>query len=427
VQDRAIALMQELASGRILRGVIDGYPRHAERRAVDLRLSSVRRLLGIDVPVDEAMAILTSLGFAVEHRNAILRVVVPTYRRDVEREEDLIEEIARHHGYDRIPSVMPVEATAQGFVVPSLQMDELVRTVLVRAGLVEALTLSLTNPAALDGLLLPPDHPWRDLVPLRNPMVEDHTHLRTTLLPGLLNAARANVARGVTDIRLFELGRTFRGGSGVTEPLRLTMLMTGTTHEGAWSLPAQAVTIDFFTLKGVVEALLRELHAGDVSFTAARAPWLHAGRTAELAAGRRVLGMLGELHPDVAARYDLPAAVYIADIDADELFALAAVAPRFRPVSRFPAVRRDIAVVVPRDLPSAHVEQVIREAAGAWLEAVGLFDVYEGAPVPPGRRSLAYALTFRAAERTLAAEEVETRMRVIHDALRARLRAKIRE
>lgn len=428
VQDRAIVLMQELAGGRILRGVIDGYPRHVERRVVDLHLPSVRRLLGIDVPVDEAVAILTSLGFAVEHRTGMLRVDVPTYRRDVEREEDLIEEIARHYGYDRIPSVMPVETTSQGSVAPSLRMDELVRTVLVRAGLVEALTLSLTNPAAVDGLQLPPDHPWRALVPLRNPMGEDHTHLRTTLLPGLLNAARANVARAVTDIRLFELGRTFHAGAGgVTEPLRLAILMTGTTHEGAWNLPAEAVAIDFFALKGVVEALLRDLHIDDVSFVAARAPWLHAGRTAELIAGGRALGMLGELHPDVAARYDLPAAVYLAHLDAEALLEGAAVTPRFRPVGRFPPVRRDVAVAIARDIPSAQVEQVIREAAGVWLESVGLFDVYEGAPVPPGQRSLAYALTFRAEDRTLAAEEVETRMRAIHDALRARLRAKIRE
>ena len=428
VQDRAIALMQELAGGRILRGVIDVYPRPLQRRAVDLRLPSVRRLLGIDVPVDEAVAILTSLGFAVERQDRNLRVDVPTYRRDVEREEDLIEEIARHYGYDRIPSVMPVETTSQGSVAPALRMDALVRTVLVRAGLVEALTLSLTNPAAVDGLQLPADHPWRTLVPLRNPMVEDHTHLRATLLPGLLNAARANVARAVTDIRLFELGRTFHAGAGgVTEPRRLAILMTGTTHEGAWNLPAAAVAIDFFGLKGVVEALLRELHIDDVSFVAARAPWLHAGRTAELIAGGRALGMLGELHPDVAVRYDLPAAVYLAHLDADALFEQAAVTPRFRPVGRFPAVRRDVAVAVARDIPSAQVEQVIREAAGVWLERVGLFDVYEGASVPSGQRSLAYALTFRAAERTLAAEEVETWMRAIHDALRARLRAKIRE
>ena len=428
VQDRAITLMQELAGGRILRGVIDVYPRPSQTRAVELRFPSVRRLLGIEVPAAQAVAILTSLGFAVESRDGVLSVSVPTFRRDVEREEDLIEEIARHYGYDRIPAVMPVETTAQGFVAPSLRVDELVRTALVRAGLVEALTLSLTSPAALDGLRLPPDHSWHALVPLRNPMVEDHTHLRATLLPGLLDAARANVARGVTDIRLFELGRTFAGDArGVTEPLRLAILMTGTTHEGAWNLPAEAVRIDFYALKGVVEALLRELRVEAASFTAGRAPWLHAGRAAELTVGGRTIGTLGALHPDVAAHYDLPADVYLADIDADALLQHAAVAPRFRPVPRFPAVRRDVAAVVDRNVPSARIEAVIREAGGEWLERIDLFDVYEGAPVPPGRRSLAYALTFRAAERTLAAEEVETRMRAIHEALRARLRAKIRE
>jgi phenylalanyl-tRNA synthetase beta chain len=428
VQDRAITLMQDLAGGRILRGVIDVYPQPVPGRVVVLRLPSVRRLLGIEIPADEAMAILSSLGCGVERGDGVLRVNVPTFRRDVEREEDLIEELARHHGYDRIPSVMPVEATAQGSIAPALRVDELVRTVLVRTGLVEALTLPLTAPAAVEGLLLPPDHPWRALVPLRNPMVEDHTHLRSTLLPGLLSAARANVARGVTDIRLFELGRTFRReDGGVAEPLHLAMLMTGTTHEGAWDLPQEAVRVAFFTLKGVVEVLLQELRVAGVSFAAGRAPWLHEGRTAELISGPRVIGRVGELHPDVAARYDLPAAVYVADLDADTLLAQAALAARFRPVPRFPAVRRDVAVVVSDNIPSAVVEQTIRDAAGEWLDALSLFDVYEGAPVPTGHRSLAYALAFRAADRTLEAEEVETRLRGIHDALRARLRAKIRE
>jgi phenylalanyl-tRNA synthetase beta chain len=454
VQDRAIALMRELAGGRILRGVIDVYPRPLEARAVDLRWASVRRLLGIDVPEVEGIAILQSLGFAVERRDRVLHVGIPTFRRDVEREEDLVEDVARHHGYDHIPAEMPVEATAQGSVAPSLRVDELVRTILVRAGLVEALTLSLTNPAALDALNLPTEHPWRALLPLRNPMVEDHTHLRTTLLPGLLNAARANASRGVTDIRLFELGRTFHNSSpgiaeprqvgGVAERRRLAILMTGTTHSGVWNLPTEVVTIGFYHLKGIVEILLHELHVAGAEFRLTRQPWLHPGHSAEVAIAdppRRavdrgpglppsvgtVVGTLGELHPDGAARYDLPPGVYLADLDIEALLEHAQLTPRFVPVPRFPAVRRDVALILPRDVPSAQVEQVIRDAGGDLLEAATLFDVYEGAPVPAGQRSLAYALSFRAPERTLAAEEVEIRLASIHEALRDRLRAKIRE
>jgi phenylalanyl-tRNA synthetase beta chain len=428
VQDRAITLMQEVAGGRLLRGVIDVYPRPLDARTVDLRWPSVRRLLGIEVPEDEGIAILRSLGFSVERRSGLLHVEVPSFRRDVEREEDLVEEVARHYGYDHIPALMPVEATAQGSVAPSLRVDELVRTTLVRAGLVEALTLSLTNPAALDALHLPSDHPWREMLPLRNPMVEDHTHLRTTLLPGLLSATRANASRGVADIRLFELGRTFHGeASGVAERRRLAILMTGTTQNGTWNLPAEAVTIGFYHLKGVLEALLDELHVDGGMFSTGRTPWLHPGRTAHLAIDGRVIGTLGELHPDVAAHYDLPVGVCLADVDVEALLDHAQLQRRFVPVPRFPAVRRDVALILPHGMPSAQVVAVIRDAGGALLEDITLFDVYEGAPVPTGQRSLAYALTFRAAERTLAAAEVEARMSAIHDALRARLRAKIRE
>ena len=429
VQDRAITLMQELAGGRVPRGVIDIYPRPLERRTVDLHWPALRRLLGIEVPEDEGIAILRGLGFSVERHGGVLRVEIPSFRRDVEREEDLVEEVARHYGYDHIPAVMPVETTAQGSVAAALRADETVRMALVRAGLVEALTLSLTAPGALDALGLPPDHPWRRMLPLRNPMVEDHTHLRTTLVPGLLNAARANASRGVSDIRLFELGRTYQGdASGVAEPRRLTIIMTGTTHDGAWNLPAEAVTIGFYHLKGVVEVLLHELHIEGATFGAGRTPWLHPGRTAHLSIDGRLIGALGAVHPDVAARYDLQAAgVYVADLDVETLLQDAQLSPRFMPVPRFPAVRRDVALILPRDVPSAAVVAVIHEVGGPLLEEIVLFDVYEGAPVPAGQRSLAYALTFRSADRTLAADEVETLVAAIRDALRARLQAKIRE
>jgi len=203
--------------------------------------------------------------------------------------------------------------------------------------------------------------------------------------------------------------------------------MTGSTQSGTWNLPPEAVTVGFYQLKGVVEALLGELHVAGTTFSEGRATWLHPGRTAHLSAGGRVIGVLGELHPRVTDAYNLPRGVCLADLDVEALLEHAALAPRYAPVPRFPAVRRDVALVLPRAVPSADVAAVVRDAGGDLLEQVTLFDVYEGAPVPDGARSLAYALTFRASERTLAASEVEARMTAIQDALRSRLRAKIRE
>lgn len=428
VQDRAIALMQELAGGRILRGMVDLYPKPVPIRRVDLRWPQVARLLGMEVPEAEGTAILRSLGFEVGKGEGVLHVTVPPFRRDVERPEDLIEEVARHHGYEQIPAALPVETTAQGSRSESLVAEDAVRGALVRAGLVEALTVSLTNPGVLDGLRLPQDHPWRRLVALQNPMIEDHTHLRTTLLPGLLNAARANVSRGVRDVLLFEIGHVFaeeRGG--VVERKRLGMLMTGQMLTGAWNLPPESVTVTYYHLKGVLETLLAELHVAGAAIAAAPAAWLHPGRSAQVTLEGGAVGTLGELHPEVASAYDLPAGVHVADLDLHAVLRRAVLAARFTPLPRFPAVRRDIALVLPQDVPGARVEDVIRASGGGWLDEVELFDVYTGAPIPAGHRNLAYALTFRAPDRTLAAEEVDGVLAAVKRALEQRLRAKIRE
>lgn len=425
---RAVSLMQQLGGGRVLRGAIDTSPAVAKLRAVGLRWPSVARLLGMEIPQDEGIAILRSLGFAVEHADGVLRVTVPSFRRDVEREEDLIEEVARHYGYERIPQTMPVEVTAQGSVAPAVVADQAVRDALVRAGMTEALTLSLTNPATLDSLRLPPDHPWRRAVRLTNPMVEDHVQLRTTLLPGLLHVARANASHRVTDMRVFELGRTFHSEDGrVVERRRLGVLLMGRVMEGAWNVPAEAVDSTYYHLKGVVEALLHELRIAGATFAPSPSPWLHPGRAAVLMLDGKIAGSLGEVHPEVGASYDLPHPAFVADLDVEALLARAVLRPQFVPLPRFPSVRRDISLVVPAAVAAGQVEEVIRAAGGNLLDGADVFDVYAGPPVPAGHKNLAYALTFRSPDRTLTAEEVAGAVTAITLALTQRLRAKIRE
>ncbi len=425
---RAQHLLVEVTGGRVVGDMLDAYPAPQPPRQVDLRWSSVARLLGIEVPRAEGAAILRSLGFGLTDRRDAVAVVVPSFRRDVEREEDLIEEIARHHGYEHIPETMPVERTSQGMRASGLEAEHAVRETLIRAGLTEALTVSLTKPAALDGLRLPADHPWRQMAGLRNPMVEDHTHLRTSLLPGLLQVARVNISRTVADLHFFELGRTFHPtATGVAERRRLAILMTGALLRGAWNVPQEAAVASYFHLKGVVESLLAELRIPGAVYAPDTAAWLHPGRAARLSVGSETVGTLGELHPDVAASHDLPPGVFVADLDLELVLARAVFRPRFAPLPRYPAVRRDIAAVLPDEIPAAQVETVISEAGGAMLESADLFDVYVGAPVPAGHRNLAYALLFRSAERTLSSDEVEESVAAIKAALTQRLRARIRE
>lgn len=425
---RAIRLIQELAGGRVLRGLVDINVGEVPLRQVQLRWPSVSRLLGMDVPMDEGVAILRSLGFSVKVAERVARVVVPSYRRDVEREEDLVEEVARHYGYDRIPETMPVEITAQGSWAPSIEAERAVRDALIRAGLTEVLTVSLTSPAALDALRLPQGHPYRNVVPIRNPMVEDHVQLRTTLLPGLLHVAGANTSHRVTDIQVFEVGRTFHpDGEGAHERRALGVLMTGTQMRGTWNLPSEAVTVTYHSLKGAIESLLGELRVPGPAYQPSQRPWLHPGRAASLDIAGETIGTLGELHPEVIRQLDLPAGTCVAEVNLDALLARAVLQPRFASLPRLPSVRRDISLVVDAGVTAAQVEAVIRAAGGPLLEGVEVFDVYSGAPIPAGHRNLAYALRFRSLDRTLTAEEVAGAIAAIARALEQRLQAKIRE
>lgn len=425
---RAIRLIQELAGGRVLRGLVDINVGEVPLRQVQLRWPSVSRLLGMDVPMDEGVAILRSLGFSVKVAERVARVVVPSYRRDVEREEDLVEEVARHYGYDRIPETMPVEITAQGSWAPSIEAERAVRDALIRAGLTEVLTVSLTSPAALDALRLPEGHPYRNVVPIRNPMVEDHVQLRTTLLPGLLHVAGANTSHRVTDIQVFEVGRTFHpDGEGAHERRALGVLMTGTQMRGTWNLPSEAVTVTYHSLKGAIESLLGELRVPGAVYQPSQRPWLHPGRAASLDIAGETIGTLGELHPEVIRQLDLPAGTCVAEVNLDALLARAVLQPRFASLPRLPSVRRDISLVVDAGVTAAQVEAVIRAAGGPLLEGVEVFDVYSGAPIPAGHRNLAYALRFRSPDRTLTAEEVAGAIAAIARALEQRLQAKIRE
>ncbi len=425
---RAVALMQQVGGGRALDGLIDVQARRVPQKQIALNWSTVPRVLGTDVSLNEGVATLRSLGFQAEASDGTVRVVVPSYRRDVEREEDLVEDIARHHGYERIPEEMPVEVTAQGSWAPSIDAERAVRDVLIRTGLTEVLTVPLTNGAALEMLRLPDKHPYRDAVPIRNPMVEDHVLLRTTLLPGLLHVARSNASHRLTDIQVFEIGRTFHPNrAGAREQRSLGVLMTGATLRGAWNLPPESVRVTYYTLKGVLESLLAELRVPEAEFRSAQASWLHPGRAASLTLGGHAIGTLGELHPDLSRALDLPAITCIAEVDLEALLEHAVLQPRFVPPPRYPSMRRDISFVVDAGVPVAEVEAAIRRAGRPLLESVELFDIYTAAPVPEGRRNLAYALSFRSPDRTLTAEEIVETMGAITRALEKGLGAKIRD
>ncbi len=422
--DRACALLAELAGGVVLEGAVDVYPRPAAPRLVRARPARINALLGTDLPAEEMAGIFRRLGFEVrpEAADGEMTVVIPTRRPDIEGEHDLAEEVARLYGYDRVPVTLPRSPAAPAPLARARRLAEEVRRLCLAAGLHEVMTYSFHDPALFDRLGLPAGDGRRRAIPLANPLTADQGVLRTSLLPLLLEVAATNVRRRQEDVAIFEVGRVYLARSLPLaelpeERLALAALATGRVRPNGWWGTGEEA--DFFYLKGVAEALLERLGVDEVAFRRAQPPGYHPGRTAEIAlvGTGEVLGVVGEVHPQVASAWDLPGRVVALELDAERLFELARPVHAYRPLPRYPAVSRDLAVAVRAEVPAERVRQTIVTAAGPLLESVRLFDLYAGPGVPAGWRSLAYSLVYRAADRTLTDAKVEE----VHDRVRRAL------
>jgi len=428
-QRRALGLMQQIAGGTVAQGMIDVYARPWQTVVLDLPPSEITRILGITLTTDEIAALLRPLGFVCEvdaDRN-VVRVTAPSFRQDVTMLADLCEEVARMYGYDRIPTTMLADELPEQRSNPSLELEEQVRDILVGAGLDEAITYSLTNMGSI-AKTNPLDAEPARYLKLSNPITPEREYLRLSILPTLLEALATNL-REYERVLLFELGHVYLPKEGQVlpdQPRRLAIAMAGTRAPRSW-LNSSSETIDFFDLKGMVEALLERLHLADqVRFVPltddAR---FHPGRAARLVrslelgakaqkapnsqlptANSQSLGVIGELHPAARARLELDAPrALAAELDLEQLIALAQP-PTYRPISRFPAISQDLALIVGLDTTTDQIVTAIRKYAGPTLESLALFDVYEGPQVGVGKRSLAYRLTFRAQDRTLSDADV---------------------
>ncbi len=404
----ATRLMIDCTGAQPAPGTVDVAWQPAAPSVLRLRESRVLAILGVAVPVERQAQILQALDFASEPAADGLDVTVPALRRDdVTREIDLIEEVARIDGVDRLPATLPARRGAAGMLTHPQRVRRAAEDAMAKRGLHEIVGWSFTEPSLLDRLLLASDHPMRDVVRLENPLSDAQSIMRPTLLGSLLDAARHNVARNGPDIAIFESGTVYRAAAAgderaANEHHALGVLLSGSLAPRSWrGAPAQA---DFFAAEALLEALLDELHV-DWSVQPRAWPFLHPGRSAAVLAGEQALGFVGELHPLVAGAWDLErTAVFAVDLGK-----LAADAPQAIPFRAFPAVpslRQDLAVVLPEDIAAARVLSAVREAAGEMLDDVSVFDVYAGEQVGEGRRSLALALSFRALDRTLTDEDV---------------------
>lgn len=423
--ERAAQLLAALAGAEVVPGVIDIYGKRVPPRRVLARVERIRALLGVDLDRDVMIAGLERLGLSVERSAGALDVQVPSFRPDLTIEDDIAEEVGRIAlGYENLPETLPPLRSAGGKDSPLGLWKTGVREALVRAGLQDVLSHSLTAPSPL---ATEDEAAHRVLV--RSALSEELSSLRTSLLPSLLAITARAHASGLRDIALFEVGPVYRkeGAGQYAQPLRVAAVVTGSAMPQAWSVKPDALPLDFYFAKGVAEDLLRALGIADAAFAPGTHPITHSGRTATISARGEALGIVAELSEATVTAHDLPRRTAIFDLDGDALRRLGADAVvGYLPLPRYPAVTRDLAPVFPSTVPYADIEAAARAAAGPLLESLRLTDVYEGANLGAGRRSLTLRLTFRAPERTLKDAEVEAALTPVRAALVENLGADLR-
>jgi phenylalanyl-tRNA synthetase beta chain len=413
--DRACQLMTAWCGARVLAGSVDegGAP---ERRRVGMRASRASALIGYEVTPQDAIAAFERLEMRTEVDGDVVTVEVPGYRVDVEREIDLIEEVVRVQGYERVGSTIPPVRQAGG-VPPTYAFLDRTRHLLVRAGLREVQLIPFASKADLE---LTGD---ADAVRVTNPLQAEEGWLRTRLLPGLLKALQRNLYRQVRSVALFEVGTVFRMvGGAPQERARAAFAMTGVADPG-WTGGGRAY--DFFDAKGALEALMSELAVSWALGEPLERPF-HPGRSAEVLVDGSPAGVLGELHPKAAEGLDLPGRVAVAELEIEPLVRAGSGPLVTTEVPRFPPVRRDLAFVLRADVPAAAVQAVLEETAGQLLGSCLLFDVFEGPPLPEGTKSLAFSIDLRAPDRTLGSDEADAVLGAIVERLARDLGAELR-
>ncbi|AGL01167.1 phenylalanine--tRNA ligase subunit beta [Desulfoscipio gibsoniae] len=426
--DRAAALLAQMGAAQVAAMVVDNYPAPLAEKNVLVRPDRVNRLLDTELSAAEISQLLTRLHFKVREDDHGLLVNVPGHRPDVGIEADLIEEVARLYGYNRVKNTLPTGVITQGARTYAQKLAIGVKDFLARSGFNEIITYSFINTRVFDRLGLPEDSPYRNVVPLQNPLSEEQAVMRTLLFPGLLDVLQRNSNRRVKNSAVFELGRVFYPREGEPLPEEVPVLaaaVIGVTR-GGWN--AQPVPMDFYFLKGVLETLLAYVGVKDVTYVpAADIKGFHPGRVATVQAGDVELGVIGELHPDVQENYDLDQRVMVMELNFHRLTQVAGTPKKYQPLPKFPGVERDLAVVVRQDIPAQKIIEKIYRAGGAILRDVQVFDIYRGEQFASGQHSMAFALKFQAGDRTLTDEEVAKRTDTIMDALQRDFGAVLRK
>ncbi len=412
---RAANLMCETAGATLVAGQIDEYPTKHEPVVVSMKYQKANDVLGTDIPFADMRGYLLDLGFEILEEDAEgLTVKVPSHRPDISIQEDLIEEIARLYGLDNIPETLPYGATNPGVLTPEQRLTDHVKVTLAGLGLDEIVTYSFIHPKHSDLLRYAADDVRRTQIVISNPLSEDISVMRTSLLPCMLETLANNVHHHQHDLAFFEASSVFSSDHDLTMDNLATEkqhLVIGLTGQTARDWQGSQKAYDFYYLKGIVKKLLDALHITDWHVEAVtNDPTWHPGRTAALYIGNTYAGIFGELHPLVADNYDIKAPVYAAEFAMDALIGIGEVVPVYEPTPIYPAMPRDLAVVVDKTVEVGKIEAAIRSAEPNYLKAINVFDVYEGIQIGLDKKSVAFSLVFQSGEQTLTDDLVQAEM-----------------
>ena len=406
--DRACQLVEEMGAGEVVGGMVDVYGKKKEPVRVPFDADAINALLGTDIPEADMLGYFEKIG--LEYDADVKEVIAPTFRHDLFRLADLAEEVARFYGYDNIPTTLPSGEATTGKLSFKNRVEDVAKDIAEFCGFSQGMTYSFESPKVFDKLLLDEDDVLRQAIPIMNPLGEDYSIMRTISLNGMLTSLATNYNRRNKNVRLYEMGNIYLPKSlPLTElPDERMQFTLGMYGEG-----------DFFSMKGIVEEFFEKvgLHKKETYDPNAGKNFLHPGRQANIIYEGRVVGYLGEVHPQVADNYGIGERAYVAVIDMPEIVELATFDRKYEGIAKYPAVSRDISMVVPKEILVGQIEEVIEKKGGAYLESYKLFDLYEGAQIKPGFKSVAYSITFRAKDRTLEEADVSAAMKKILKAL----------
>jgi len=409
--NRAAQLISLYSGGAVCKNYIDAYPQKIQAvQNIPLRQERIREIVGMAIDSEDVMRILKSLDMTVlDEGGGKYLVTPPTFRVDIEREIDLIEEVVRMYGYDRVPVTVPAVSVNEMDVIPRIALEERIRQLLTGGGYSEIINYSFTTPASADGLLLPPDDERRRFVVIKNPLTEDQSVMRTTMSYGLLETLKKNMNNASFNLKIFEIGRIFlkRGDGDLPEEQNiLAGLLSGKTSEDLWGLK---VNVDFYDLKGCLENVFYDLKLEQRRYCAEMSePFLHPGQSCNLYVNDTKIGFMGQVHPDALEKMDIRSNAYLFEINLDVLEKQLDPRIRYREISKFPAVTRDVAFVVPVSMEADKMLEIVLTQREDLLENVGIFDIYAGKGLDEGTKSLGLRFSYRAPDRTLTDAEINS-------------------